>query len=279
MSVRALLTRATERLTAAGVPSPRTDAELLLAHVVGTARSMLGLHDAPSSSERAAFDELLRRRVAREPLQHLTGRAAFRYLELEVGPGVFIPRPETETLVGWALQVLADTGAPPRVVDLCTGSGAIAAAIAGEAPGSTVHAVEVDPAAYVYAERNLSRTDVDLRLGDITDSFDDLDQKVDLVLANPPYVPEPSADSVEPEVREYDPEAALWSGPDGLGMIRQVERVAYQLLRPGGRVGCEHADEQGVTAPEVFAAGGHWRDVEDHNDLAGRPRFVTARKR
>src|SRR5699024_497104 len=166
MSVRALLTRATERLTAAGVPSPRTDAELLLAHVVGTARSMLGLHDAPSSSERAAFDELLRRRVAREPLQHLTGRAAFRYLELEVGPGVFIPRPETETLVGWALQVLADTGAPPRVVDLCTGSGAIAAAIAGEAPGSTVHAVEVDPAAYVYAERNLSRTDVDLRLGD-----------------------------------------------------------------------------------------------------------------
>lgn len=274
---RGLLRAASARLAEAGVASPEHDAAELLAHVLGTTRGRLVLLDAVDPAAEAAYDALVARRASREPLQHLTGTAAFRHVELAVGPGVFCPRPETELLAGWALEQLPDDGAGCTVVDLCTGSGAIAAALADEAPGATVHAVELDPDAHAWAARNLAGTRVDLRLGDMADAFGDLDGAVDVVVANPPYVPLEAWDGVAPEARDHDPALALWSGQDGLDAMRVLEGVAARLLRPGGVVGAEHADVQGASAVEVFGRTGRWREVRDHRDLAGRPRFVTAR--
>jgi release factor glutamine methyltransferase len=214
-------------------------------------------------------------RARRVPLQHLTGSAAFRYVDLEVGPGVFVPRPETELLAGWAIeQALALDGAPV-VVDLCTGSGAVAAAVKDEVPHADVHAVELSPEAFGYAQANL--TGVDLRLGDAFEAFDDLTGAVDVVVCNPPYIPLEAWESVAVEARDHDPHLALFSGQDGLDAMRLLERRAALLLRPGGVVGAEHADVQGTSAPAVFSATGRWSEVRDHDDLAGRARYVTAR--
>jgi release factor glutamine methyltransferase len=163
------------------------------------------------------------------------------------------------------------------VVDLCTGSGAIALAISSEVPEALVHAVELDEPAYGWAVRNLDGSGVDLRQGDMADAFHDLDGTVDVVVANPPYIPLEAYESVAPEARDHDPGLALWSGEDGLDAMRVVEQVAARLLRPGGWVGAEHADVQGTAAPEVFRRAARWVHVRDHPDLAGRPRFVTAR--
>ncbi len=267
---------AVRRLAAAGVASPHADAEILLAHVLGIERAALVLVDEVDDELAAAYDALVARRAAREPLQHLTGRAAFRHVELTVGPGVFVPRPETELLAGWAIE-RAGERTDPVVVDLGTGSGAIAKSVADEVPGARVHAVEVDEHAHRYATGNLAGTGVELRLGDLADAFDDLAGAVDVVVSNPPYIPLEAWESVAPEARDHEPAAALWSGTDGLHAIRAVERRAALLLRSGGVVGVEHADAQGESAPAVFAASGRWTDVRDHLDLAGRARFVTAR--
>jgi release factor glutamine methyltransferase len=276
-----LLRRATAELSAAGVPSPGTDAALLLAHVLGTTRGRLPAHRPVGAPQAEAYAELVARRGRRIPLQHLTGTAAFRYVELEVGPGVFVPRPETEVLAGWAVDRARErvaAGARPLVVDLCTGSGAIALAVATEVEGARVCAVELDERAHRWAERNLTGTGVDLRVGDMADAFPDLDGAVDVVVSNPPYIPLEAFESVTPEVRDHDPDLALWSGADGLDAMRVVERTAARLLRPGGVVGAEHAEVQGEAAPAVFAASGRWVEVRDHPDLGGRPRFVTARR-
>jgi release factor glutamine methyltransferase len=267
---------AAARLRDAGVASPERDADLLLAHVLDVALGRLPLVDDLGSPEQEAYDALVARRAAREPLQHLTGTAAFRHVELAVGPGVFVPRPETELLAGWAIDHLL-TLERPVVVDLCTGSGAIARAVADEVPGADVHAVELDEGALAWAERNLAGTGVDLRHGDLATAFDDLLGTVDVVVCNPPYIPLEAWESVAAEARDHDPHLALFSGQDGLDAIRVLERRAAQLLRPGGVVGAEHADVQGESAPGVFTATARWTDVTDHRDLAGRPRYVTAR--
>lgn len=274
---RELLAAAARRLADAGVASPTVDAELLLAHVLGVARPALRSAADTSAEQIASYEALVRRRAAREPLQHLTGVAYFRHVELAVGPGVFVPRPETECLAGWAIDA-AKAVESPVVVDLCTGSGAVAAAVADELPGAKVHAVELDEGALVYARRNLAGSEVDLRAGDIADAFGDLDGHADVVVANPPYIPMTAYESVATEAREHDPALALWSGDDGLDTIRVVEQAAYRLLRAGGVVGVEHADVQGDAAPGVFVAAGRWADVRDNADLAGRPRYVTAHK-
>ncbi len=277
---RELVRQAALRLAAAGVSSPDFDAAELLAHVLGTTRSRLPLVDAVSPEQAEAYDALVSRRAAREPLQHLTGSAAFRYVELAVGPGVFVPRPETELLAGWAVeraQVLVDEGRVPVVVDLCTGSGAIALAVTTEVPTAEVHAVELGDPAVEWAARNLAGTGVDLRHGDMAEAFPDLDGTVDVVVCNPPYIPLEAYESVAPEARDHDPELALFSGEDGLVAMRVVERVAARLLAPSGVAGAEHADVQGSSAPAVFVATGRWSDVRDHEDLAGRSRYVTAR--
>jgi release factor glutamine methyltransferase len=264
-------------LAEAGVASPRHDAEELAAHVLGLSRSRLVLLDRLPADAAERYAALVHQRAARVPLQHLTGVAGFRRLELAVGPGVFVPRPETEVLVEWALSQLSPGD---LVVDLCAGSGAVALAIADEAPGATVHAVELEEHALAWAARNLSRTGlpVTLHQGDVADPsvLASLDGTVDLITANPPYIPVGAG--VEREVAEHDPPAALWGGEDGLVVVRAVERAAARLLRPGGVVGVEHADLQGESVPAVFARAG-WADVEDHPDLVGRPRFTTARTR
>ena len=278
MSLAALTRPAAARLREAGVPSPEHDAAELLAHVLGTERARLPLVDAEAVTIEAhrEYDALVARRAAREPLQHLTGRAWFRHVELAVGPGVFVPRPETELLAGWAVEVAAQLERPV-VVDLCTGAGGIAKSIAHEVPQARVHAVELDEPAYRWAERNLAGTGVDLRLGDAFDAFDDLGGAVDVVVCNPPYVPLEAWESVAPEARDHDPHLALFSGADGLDAIRVLARRAAVLLRPGGVVGVEHADVQGELVPAVFAATGRWTEVRDHHDLADRPRWTTAR--
>ncbi len=273
---------AAARLAEVGVESPRAEAELIAAHVHGVKRTEL--HRVPDSAFDARFWEAISRRAAREPLQHITGLAYFRYLELEVGPGVFVPRPETEVMTGWAIDRLrAMDVAEPVVADLGTGSGAIALAIAQEVPRARVHAVEADPLARPWTERNIERLAaaapytkgrLTLHGGDFADSLHELDGHVDLVVSNPPYIPVGA--SVPPEVGEYDPPAALWSGQDGLDSIRTVERVARRLLRPGGLLAVEHGAPQGAAVYWVFPEEAGWRDTRNHKDLARRDRFVTA---
>jgi release factor glutamine methyltransferase len=273
---------AAARLAESGVESPRAEAELIAAHVHGVKRTEL--HQVPDSAFDARFWEAIGRRAAREPLQHITGLAYFRYLELEVGPGVFVPRPETEVMTGWAIDRLrAMDVAEPVVADLGTGSGAIALAIAQEVPRARVHAVEADPIARTWTERNVKRVAgtapyttgrVTVHGGDFAGALPDLDGQVDLVVSNPPYIPVGA--TVPPEVGEYDPPAALWSGQDGLDSIRTVERVARRLLRPGGLLAVEHGAPQGAAVYWVFPEEAGWRDTRNHKDLARRDRFVTA---
>lgn len=301
VETRDVLATATARLAEAGVASPAFDAAELLAHVLGTDRGRLPLVDAVGAEQLAQYDELVARRAGREPLQHLTGVAHFRHVSLAVGPGVFVPRPETELLAGWAIEVATGlvevraSASPevrgqatlegsrettgPVVVDLCTGSGAIARAIKDELPDADVHAIELSADAHAWAARNLAGTGVDLRQGDMADAFHELDGQVDVVVCNPPYIPFEAWESVAEEARDHDPDVALYAaGDDGLDAMRVLEQVAHRLLRPGGWVGAEHADAQGESAPEVFRATGRWLDVRDHRDLADRPRYLTARK-
>lgn len=266
----------TRMLAEAGVDSPEHDVNLLLSHVTGRGLGALFVLEHLSAGDRTEMEALVQRRATRVPLQHLTGRAFFRHVELEVGPGVFVPRPETELLAGWAIEACAGIDSPV-VVDLCTGSGAVAKAVADEVPQARVHAVELDEPAHEWATRNLAGTGVDLRQGDMADAFDELCGHVDVVVCNPPYIPLDAWESVATEARDHDPHLALFSGDDGLDALRVLERRAAALLRPGGVVGAEHADAQGESAPRLFVAAGRWSEVRDHRDLAGRARFVTAR--
>ena len=273
---------ATARLAEAGVESPRTDAELIAARLHGVSRAEL--HLVPDTGFDPRFWDDIARREAREPLQHITGHAYFRYLELAVGPGVFVPRQETEVMTGWAIEQLAAMDvADPVVADLGTGSGAIALSIAQEVPRAQVHAVEADPLARQWTERNIAAVAVasphtsgrvTLHGADFATALSELDGRVDLVVSNPPYIP--AGAWVPPEVGEYDPATALWGGQDGLDAVRIVAATARRLLRPGGVVAVEHGAQQGPAVYWVFAEESGWRETRNHTDLAGRDRFVTA---
>jgi release factor glutamine methyltransferase len=259
------------------------DAELLLAHVLGVSRGGLLTRDDVTEDDAARFSALIDERADRVPLQHLTGRAAFRHLDLAVGPGVFVPRPETEQLTGWALERLTGLDGP-IVVDLGSGSGAIALSIAHEHPGSRVTAVERDPGAIEWTRHNaLARvaagdTPVGVVAGDMTDPelLSELDGRVEVVVSNPPYVPDGAV--LPREVADHDPPLALWGGPDGLEVVRGMLTVAARLLHAGGWLGIEHADQQGSALPALVRAHSAFDQVADHPDLAGRPRFTTARR-
>lgn len=281
-AVRAVLRDAAVRLREGGVESPEADARTLLAHACGIEPARIPLLDGVDAGVVTAFASLVASRAARVPLQHLTGRAYFRHVELEVGPGVFVPRPETEVMTGWAVDALRLTtvnGGRPRVVELCSGSGAIAKALVSELTFLDVYAVEVSAEAAAYAGRNLADTLVELYVGDMADALHVLDGQVDLVIANPPYIPLDAYASVAPEVRDHDPLAALFSGADGLDAIRVLTSVATRLLRPGGLLCFEHADVQGSSAPAVVTQSQAFSGIRDHVDLTGRPRFVTAVRR
>ncbi|MEU4559603.1 peptide chain release factor N(5)-glutamine methyltransferase [Actinoplanes sp. NPDC023936] len=271
------LAAATAELAAAGVASPRVDAELLAAHALGVPRGRLLILDTLRADELARFRALVAGRVRRIPLQHLLGTAAFRHLELAVGDGVFVPRPETELLAGWGIE---RTAPGATVVDLCSGSGAIALAVADESQAGRVIAVERSPEALGWLRRNATTFPrVRVIEGDVTDPdlLSDLHGQVDVLLCNPPYVPDGTP--VPPEVSDHDPAEAVFGGGDGLEIIRPVIALAAKLLRHGGRLGIEHDDVHGAAVPALLDADGRFAEVTAHDDLTGRPRYATARRK
>ena len=268
------LRSAAERLRASGVPSPEWDARLMAAYLTHTGHMDIPLHEEPMPGFDVAYEALVARREHREPLQHVLGVAWFGSLELEVGPGVFIPRPETEVLAEWGVRQLRGIDSP-LVVDLCTGSGALAAYIAHEAPNARVYAVELSDAAFSYAQRNLADSGVMLIQGDVTDLeiLAELNGSVDLLVTNPPYVPE--TDDLEPEVYA-DPHEAVFSGTDGMTLIRQMVPTVSRLLKPRGRVGIEHDDTTSSLVQAALHDAGGFTAIKPLTDLTGTPRFVTA---
>ncbi|SDS30320.1 release factor glutamine methyltransferase [Paraoerskovia marina] len=280
-----LVRDAVDRFDRAGIASPRADAELLLAFLLDVPRSevvrrVLLCSEVPEEL-RGRWDALVVRRAARVPLQHLTGRAAFRHVDLEVGAGVFVPRPETEVVAGEAIDAALRVNgrAEVVVVDLCAGSGAIALAVADEVPSASVHAVELDQEAYGFARRNVAAQGDSVRLvrGDARTAFADLDGRVDVVVSNPPYVPSDAVPK-DPEVARHDPGVALYGlGADGFEVPRGITAAAARLLRPGGVFVMEHAEVQADLARRTAADAG-LVDVRTLDDLTGRPRAVVARQ-
>lgn len=275
--LRSLLAEAEQVLSAAGVSSPRFDAESLAAHVLGVPRGRLVLRPLVDPSDAGALRALVARRAAREPLQHLVGTAVLGPVEVAVGPGVFTPRPETELLLEWGLAALKGV-ASPLIVDLCTGSAALALALADGRRDAEVHAVEADPAAQVWARRNIAEHGdrVVLHAADVRDPdlLADLAGRVDLLVCNPPYVPEGTP--VPPEVGVWDPAVAVFGGPDGLEIIRAVVERAAELLRPGGVLAIEHDDTHAEAVPALLRAHPELVEVVEHADLNHRPRYATA---
>lgn len=269
-----------ERVLAdAGVASPRVDAELLAARVVGVERGRLMMHPLVDPPVVDALRVLVARRAAREPLQHILGTAVLGPVTVAVGPGVFTPRPETELLLEWGLRAIADVEAPV-VVDLCTGSGALAIAVAESRPDAVVHAVEADTSALAWARRNIDTHGgrVALHAADVrwNDLLVELEAHVDLVLCNPPYVPDGTP--LPPEVTAWDPPGAVFGGPDGTEVIRAVVSASAGLLRHGGHLAIEHDDTHGEIVPALLRRRRVLTDVQEHHDLSGRPRFATARR-
>ncbi len=282
MLIDELLQHATTVLEGAGIRNARVDAELLVGHVLGLSRGGVQAKAvtgaALSSDDSVTISGLVERRAAREPLQHITGTAAFRQLELAVGPGVFVPRPETETVVQFAIDALAATASPqPVAVDLGTGSGAIALAMATEVPHARVYGVEVSPRAYVWTRQNfrtVGAANATPVFVDLADALPELDGTVDVVISNPPYIPL-GAVPRDPEVRLFDPEIALYGGEDGLDIVRQVSTTAQRLLRRGGTLVIEHGEVQSADIAALLAADG-WTAIAHHRDLLGRDRATTA---
>jgi release factor glutamine methyltransferase len=276
-----VLQRAAARLVQAGVPTPVVDAELLAAHLLGLrrgelqARMITGGAFPPELLEE--FDRIIDRRASREPLQHITGVAAFRSLELAVGPGVFVPRPETEHVAQIGIDALRAVAVEhPVAVDLGTGSGAIALALATEVPHASVVAVENSVDAFVWTKHNarsVGAPNLRLVFADLADALPELDGGVDVVVSNPPYIPD-AAVPRDLEVQRFDPPAALYGGVDGLDVVRHVSRTALRLLRPGGTVVIEHGDEQGPVMAALLRADG-WTAVATHQDLTRRDRATT----
>jgi len=273
------LDRASAVLASVGVPTPRVDAELLAGHVLGLSRGGVQAKVATGSSlsadDAVTLSELVERRAAREPLQHITGVAAFRSLDLAVGPGVFVPRPETEVVAQYAIDALRAVPGEPLGVDLGTGSGAIALAMATEVSHARVWGVEVSPLAYVWTRQNFrgvaNATPVFI---DLAHALPELDGTVDVVISNPPYIPL-GAIPRDPEVRLHDPEIALYGGEDGLDVVRTVSATARRLLHPGGTLVLEHGELQAAPIAALLAADG-WTAIAHHRDLTGRDRATTA---
>lgn len=283
----AVLSELSERFEAAGIESARVDAELLIAHVLHSTRGQIQAQALVGASiddvDLATLEELAARRAAREPLQHITGIAYFRQLELHVGRGVFVPRPETESVAQLAIDALiercTENHPEPIAVDLGTGSGAIALALASEVPAARIFAVEKSTEAFPFTRKNFekySATGARLVLGDLANEFQELDGTVSVVASNPPYIP---TDAIprDPEVRDFDPDLALYGGIDGMDIIHLVSASAKRLLHEGGYLVIEHADSQGEQVRQLLLAD-KWRQVQMHQDLTGRDRAVSAIK-
>jgi release factor glutamine methyltransferase len=283
-TVRAALARATAALAGAGVLEASVDAELLLGHVLQASRGRvqaLAMTDAAlTDAQQASVVELVTRRAAREPLQHITGRAPFRSIELAVGPGVFVPRPETELVAQFAIDALRAMAAPePIGVDLGTGSGAIALAMAVEVAHARVYGVENSAEAFGWTTRNFADVAADNAtavFADLAHALPELDGRASVVISNPPYVPDDAVPR-DPEVRLFDPPHALYGGVDGLDVVRVVSTTALRLLHAGGTLVIEHGELQGAAIRALLTADG-WRSAQTHPDLTRRDRATTAQR-
>ena len=280
MLISEALELATDKFSAAGVLSPSVDAELLGCFILEASRSELTLlaiaGEIFPENRLSEFLESVQRREKREPLQHITGLAPFRHLELEVGPGVFIPRPETEQLFDLAIQKI-EAIQNPVIVDLCSGSGAISIALNTEVAGSIVYSVELSKDAFSFLTRNYQRYGLDpkaLKNENLTTALEDLKAGVDLVVSNPPYIPD-AAVPIDLEVQLHDPALALYGGEDGLDVIRQISTRAWYLLRPGGHLVLEHAHTQAPAIGELLLTQG-WQEVFSASDLTGKDRMISA---
>lgn len=275
--LRRAIDSAVVALDQAGIDSARFDAEQLAAHLLGADRGRLSLLDAPDDDFFTRYDAIIDERSRRVPLQHLIGSVNFGPVTLHVGPGVFIPRPETEALLEWASAQRLP--ANPIIVDLCTGSGALAVALSRCWPAGRVLGIDDADAALEYARRNAMDTAVELVRADVSvpGLLPELDGQVDLVVANPPYVPDGTP--VEPEVSQHDPEHAVFGGPDGMTVISEVVGLAARWLRPDGLFAVEHDDTTSQQTVQLITDTMLFDDVVAREDLAGRPRFVTARRR
>jgi release factor glutamine methyltransferase len=275
ITTRDLLAEGADRLAAAGVESAAVDARLLLEYCLGVGHNRLILVDEVDTAAAMAFEEALGRRERREPLQHILGHAPFRHVDLAVGPGVFVPRPETELLID---AVAAHVHAGDVVVDLCAGSGALALAIAHEVPGLSVVAVELDRDAIGWLRRNVEKTSIRVECADVTAGpvLTSLAGQVSAVVSNPPYVP--ASSPVAPEVAA-DPLLAVFAGPDGLEVIPSVVDRAAELLRSGGVLAIEHDETHVEAVPALLTESGQWCDVRGECDLTGRPRYTVAVRR
>lgn len=273
-----------DRLAAAGVPSPEADASILLGSLLGLSRGELLAHahlgKELSAEVSAALEPLAQRREAREPLQHIVGRAPFMNFEVEVGPGVFIPRPETESLAERALSIAQSLGVDERglsIVDLCSGSGVLAISLARAVPWASVVAVEISPEALGYLERNVSRLapSVTVTCSSVVDfAVTQAESSLDMILANPPYIPDSEMPN-DPEVFAHDPHLALFGGADGLDVVREIVEFGLRALRPGGVIMMEHSNLQGAAIAGLLAESG-FRTVHTEQDLLGRDRFTHA---
>jgi len=275
--LRRAIESAAALLADAGIDSARWDAEQLAAHLAGTERGRLALLESPGDEFLERYRDVVAARSRRVPLQHLTGTAAFGPVMLHVGPGVFIPRPETEAILSWATEQRLP--ARPVIVDLCTGSGALAVALSHHRPAARIIGIDDCGDALEYARRNAEGTAVELMQADVTTPglLPELDASVDLVVANPPYVPDDTV--LAPEVAQHDPHHAVFGGPDGMAVIPRVVRLAGRWLRPGGLIAVEHDDTTSSQTVELLQSTGLFEEVQARQDLAGRPRFVTARRK
>jgi release factor glutamine methyltransferase len=271
---------ATDKFSNAGIASPSVDAELLGCFILEVDRSELTLLAIDNQSfpenRLPEFLEAVDRREKREPLQHITGLAPFRHLELEVGPGVFIPRPETEQLVELAKEKIQKI-ANPVIVDLCSGSGAIAISLSTELDSANIYAVELSKEAFEFLTRNFQKYGLDtkaLRNENLTTALDELNGTVDVVVSNPPYIPD-AAVPIDLEVKLHDPSIALYGGEDGLDVIRQISTRALYLLRPGGHLVLEHANTQAPAIGELLLSEG-WQEIVSSQDLTGKNRMISA---
>jgi release factor glutamine methyltransferase len=283
-----LVRHASERFESVGIDSALPDAELLAGHLLGLSRggvqAQILMGASLSESQAEKLSNLYGRRLAREPLQHITGIAYFRQLELSVGKGVFIPRPETEFVAQLAIDAIESAIAAgetqPIAIDLGTGSGAIALAMATEKTAAKIFAVEKSPEAFPFTQANFNRYadqgNATLIQGDLADAFEHLDGTVSVVASNPPYIPLQMIPRDE-EVRLHDPALALYGGEDGMSVIHLVSASAKRLLVTGGALIIEHADSQSEQVSQLLLADG-WREVRAHKDLTDRYRAVTAIK-
>jgi release factor glutamine methyltransferase len=282
-TVGAALTGTAARLAAAGCVSAQAEARWLLEEALGTGPGALaGRRTEPLPPEVAGgLEEMVARRAAGEPLQYVIGWAPFGPLRLEVGPGVFVPRPETELVAERAARHLiarSPSKPVPVAVDLCTGSGAIACFLAEEVPGARVLATEIDPAALAWARRNVRGRRVELLAGDLDEPLPaDLRGRVDVLVANVPYVPAGAMPLLPHDVREHEPRLALDGGPDGLDVLRRVAALAPRWLAPGGWLVCEIGEGQRQAVALLAAAG--LVEVSVRPDLAGRDRVLEGVKR